>query len=288
MTITALRHLPEPPAQPDPSLRFKRRIHLGASMRELFQSGELTRSLAERDLKSRYKQAVLGVGWAVVTPLLLMVVSSVFFQRVARVDTDPAPYALFSYLGTLPWSFFNSALSNGGQSLVANNTLLNKVYCPREVFPIAAVLVSAVDLAIATGVLGVLFVLYGYGPTATAVWVPVLLAIQVAFTLGVVFIFSGVLVYVRDLRQALPMILQVGLFATPVFYGVDKFPQDLLTLYATVNPLVGVIDGYRRTVLYGQSPDWSLVGPGAATSLVILIVGYLVLKRLETRFADVA
>jgi ABC-2 type transport system permease protein/lipopolysaccharide transport system permease protein len=257
-------------------------------LRELRGTGDLVRALAERDLRSRYKQAAFGAAWAVVMPLLLMVVSTVFFQRVARQETGPAPYALFSYLGTLPWAFVNSSITSGAGVFISNNSLLNKVYCPREVFPLASIAVALADLLIGTAVLGVLFGVYGYGPTATAIWVPVLFAIQVLFTLGVTFALSGLVVYLRDLRQLVPLVLQVGLLATPVFYGVDRLPEGLARWYGTFNPLVGVIDGYRRTVLYGQAPDWALTGPGAAMAVVYFVGGYVLLKKLESGFADVA
>ena len=276
------------PEGPDPSTRYRRRLRPSQVLRELRGTGDLVRALAERDLRSRYKQAAFGAAWAVVMPLLLMVVSTVFFQRVARQETDPAPYALYAYLGTLPWAFVNSSITSGAGVFVANNSLLNKVYCPREVFPLASIAVALADLLVGIAVLGVLFAGFGYGPTATAVWVPVLLAIQFLFTLGITFALSGLVVYLRDLRQLVPLVIQVGLLATPVFYGVDRLPDGMVRWYATFNPLVGVIDGYRRTVLYGQAPDWSLVGPGAAMAVVYFVAGYALLKKLESGFADVA
>lgn len=287
--MTARAELPEEVVDgPDPSTRFRRRLRPLRAARDLVAARELVRSLAERDLRSRYKQAAFGVAWAVAMPLLLMVVSTVFVQRVARIDSSPAPYALFSYLGTLPWAFFSSSLTSGGGSLVANNSLLNKVYFPREVFPISSVAVAAVDLAIGTAVLGLLFAIYGYAPSVTSYWVPLLFLIQLCFTLGITFLLAGAIVYVRDIRQFVPLLLQIGLFATPIFYGPDRLPQSTLRVYAACNPLVGVIDGYRRAVLYDQAPDWALVGPGAVTAVVVLVVGYLSLKKLETGFADVA
>lgn len=276
------------PKAPPPELRFKRRIRLLASLTELWRSRELVRTLAERELRSRYKQSALGLGWSVATPLILMVVFTLFFKKLGKIDTSPAPYALFSYLGLLPWTFFTSSFSTGGQSLVVNSNLLNKVYCPREVFPLAAVAVAGVDMVISTGVLGLLFLIFGYAPKATSVYVPVLLLVQVAFTVGVTLIVSGVLVYVRDLRQLMPMVIQIGLFATPVAYGIDVIPSQYRLLYSIINPFVPVLDGYRRAVLYGQAPQWHLLGPAAVSSAVVLTAGYLLLKRLETGFADVA
>lgn len=274
---------------PPPELRFRRGIRPVRSLKELWRSRELVQSLTEREIRVRYKQAVLGFSWAVVTPFALMVVFTLFVNRVADIDIpNGAPYPLFAYLGLLPWTFFSISLLQGGQSLVLNTALLNKVYCPREVFPLASVGVAAVDTTIALLVLGVLFVVFGFVPETTSVWAPLLLLIQVAFTLGVTLFVAAIMVYLRDLRHGLPIILQVGLFATPVAYGLDVVPASLQTLYAVLNPLAPVIDGYRRTVLYGLPPDWSLVGPAAASATVVLVGAYLLFKRLETGFADVA
>jgi ABC-type polysaccharide/polyol phosphate export permease len=276
------------PSQPPSELLFRPKLRVLAAVREVWRGRELVRTLAERDFRVRYKQAVLGVAWAVLTPLALMVVFTVFFQRVAKVDTGGAPYALFAYLGLLPWTFFSTSVAQGGQSLVLNNQLLNKVYCPREVFPMASTVVAAIDTTIAVAVLGLLFVVTGFVPKATSVWVPVLLAVQVAFTFGATLVISAVLVFFRDLRHALPVILQLGLFATPVAYGMDVVPEDLQVLYSAVNPLAPVIDGYRRTILLGLPPDWQLLVPGAVVSAVLLVAGYAVFKRMEPGFADYA
>ena len=274
----------EPPAD----ILFRLRVRLIPAVREVWQRRELVRTLAERDLRVRYKQAVLGVAWSILTPLALMVVFTVFFQRVAKVDTGGAPYALFTYLGLLPWTFFSTSVAQGGQSLVVNNQLVNKVYCPREVFPLASMAVAAVDTALATLVLGLLFAVTGFMPKLTGVWVPVLLAVQVAFTFGVTLVLSAVLVFLRELCHVLPIILQLGLFATPVAYGMDVVAKPLQVLYSVANPLAPVIDGYRRTVLLGLPPDWGLLGPAAVAAALWLAVGYVVFKRLEPGFADYA
>ena len=276
--------LEEPPAE----IRYRRVVRPGAALRELFRSRELVFTLAEREIRARYKQSSLGMSWSVLTPVLLMIVFTLFFRRVADVDTGGAPYAIFSYIGLLPWTFFSSSVSNGGQSLVINANLLNKVYCPREVFPLSSIGVAGIDGMISALVLGVLFLIYGVMPEPQTAWVPLLLVVQLAFTTGVTLIISAVLVYLRDLRQALPMVLQLGLFASPVAYGVEAIPDSYRLLYAVVNPLGPVIDGYRRTVLEGRSPDWGFLAPAAVSAFVVLLAGYLIFKRLETRFADVA
>ena len=273
---------------PPPEILFRLKLSIFAAIREVWTARELVRTLAERDFRIRYKQAVLGFAWAVLTPVSLMVVFTLFFKRVANVDTGGAPYVLFAYLGLLPWTFFSTSVAQGGQTLVTNSALLQKVYCPREVFPLASCLVAAIDTAIATVVLGVLFVVTGYAPRLTTLWVPVLLVVQVAFTFGVALVTSGVLVFFRDLRHALPIILQLGLFATPVAYGMNVVPSSLQVLYCAANPLAPVIDGYRRTVLLGQAPDWHLLLPGSITATALLVIGYVVFKRLEPGFADYA
>ena len=273
---------------PPRDLRYRFRLRLGSRFVELWRSRELVWTLGERELRARYKQAFLGFAWSVISPIVLMVVFTVFFRRVVKVDTGGAPYALFSYLGLLPWTFFSGAVSNGGQVLLLNKHLLNKVYCPREVFPLAMVFTSTFDTLIALLALGLLFALTGFTPKITSYWIPLLVSIQFAFTIGITLIVSAATVYFRDMRQALPLLLQLGLFATPVAYGINLVPPRLLTIYAALNPLAGVIDGYRRTILSGLPPDWQLLIPGAITSTIVLVFGYAFFKRLEAGFADVA
>jgi ABC-type polysaccharide/polyol phosphate export permease len=274
---------------PPPELRFKRRIRLLASLREVWRRRELVRSLAERELRARYKQAILGFAWAVITPLLLMLVFTLVFPRVAEVSTSGAPYPLFAYLGLLPWAFFSTSVSSGGQSILTNMTLLNKVYCPREVFPIASVGVAGTDSAVAVVVLCLLFVVTGFVPHPEAVWIPLLLLVQVVFTLGVTMAMSAVIVYLRDLRHTLPIILQLGLFVTPVALSLDDLvPERWQPLYVAINPLAAVIEGYRRTILLGLPPDGQLTAIATVSAVVVLIGGYALFKRLETGFADVA
>jgi ABC-type polysaccharide/polyol phosphate export permease len=273
---------------PPRDLRFKRDIRLRHSVRELWHARELISVLAERDLRARYKATVLGALWAVLIPIIIMLVFTFLFQKVAKVDTNGAPYPLFAYLGLLPWTFFSSSVSTGGGTLRGNSGLLNRVYCPREVFPLSSMAVAAVDTAISLSILVILFALLGVLPKPQIVWVPPLVAIQLAFTAGITLLVSSLAVYFRDIRHVLPILLQVGLFATPVAYGLDAIPASMQSLYAFLNPLGPVIDGYRRTILFGDAPDWNLVALAATAALVWLLGGYAIFKRLETGFADVA
>jgi ABC-type polysaccharide/polyol phosphate export permease len=278
----------ELPDGPPPELRFRRRVRLGRSLREAWHARELVVTLAQRDFLVRYKQAELGIAWALVTPVVLVAIFALLFNRIAHVDTNGAPYVLFAYLGLLPWTFFSTTLTQSATCLLNNRPLLNKVRFPREVFPVSLAVVSGVDSAIACLVLAVLFVFYGEVPAATSVCVPALFAIQVAFTLAVALFASIVVVYLRDLSLAIPMLLQVGLFATPVAYGLDAVPGWLLPIYSAVNPLGPVIDGYRRSILYGEWPAAMPTAIAAVSATVMLAGAYLVFKRLEPGIADVA
>jgi ABC-2 type transport system permease protein/lipopolysaccharide transport system permease protein len=286
-------HDPRPaerPLEPRPEIWFHRRINVFSALRELWDFRELTVTLAERDLRVRYKQAALGIAWAVVAPVVMMLAFTVLFNRFAKVNTGGAPYALFSYLGLLPWTFFSNSVSQGGLSLVSNVQLLNKLYCPREVFPIAAIADAAVDAAIATCLLALLFPITGFAPKAQVYYVPLLMIVLVMFTVGVTLAVSAILVYMRDLRLALPLLIQVGLFVTPVVYGTGSISSSkaFLIVFSAINPLVPVIDGMRSAMLNGMSPNWASLGVGAISALLYLLGGFMLFKRMETGMADIA
>lgn len=274
---------------PPPQLTYKRALRPGAMLRELWRARELVAVLTERELRVRYKQTKMGFAWALALPLMMMVVFAVFFSEAVDVDTGGTPEPLFFYVGLLPWTFFASSVSIGALSITTNLSLINKVYCPREVFPLAAIGTAAVDGLVASSVLALLFLGWGTVPETTVVWVPVLLAVQLAFTVGVTLLLAGFVVYLRDLRQVLPMVVQFAMFATPVAYGLDDYLDERWQPIASaLNPLIPVIDGYRRTVLLGKAPVGGLLAIAAVASLVALIGGFMVFKRLETGFADVA
>jgi len=278
------------PSEPRPEIWFRRRVGLFSALRELWRFRELTATIAERDLRVRYKQAVLGVAWAVIAPVVMLVAFTVLLNRVAKVDTHGTPYALFSYLGLLPWTFFSSSVTGGGMSLVTNNELLNKLYCPREVFPIAGIVDAAFDALIATCLLPLLFIITGFAPKVEIFYMPLLLLVLLVFTLGVTLAVSACVVYARDLRLVLPLAIQVGLFVTPVAYGATSISGSKLFLigYSAINPLVPVIDGLRATALVGTHPEWISLGVGAASATLYLLGAFKLFKRLETGMADIA
>ena len=278
------------PSEPRREIWFHRRVSLIGALKELWAFRELTMTIAERDLRVRYKQAALGIVWAVIAPVVMMIAFTVLLHRVAKVNTGGAPYALFSYLGLLPWTFFSSSISNGGLSLVSNNELLNKLYCPREVFPIAAIADATVDALIATCVLALLFPITGFAPKIEVYYLPLFLIVMAMFTLGLTLAVSAIVVYVRDLRLVLPLAIQVGLFLTPVVYVASSISSSkaFLVGFSAINPLVPVIDGMRDTVLGGGAPEWISLGVGTVTSLIYLLGGFMLFKRLETGMADIA
>ena len=277
-------------SEPPKNIWFKRRVNPIKAAVELWSFRELIFTLAERDLRIRYKQAVLGIAWAVITPIFMMLVFTLIFQKFVKVNTNGAPYALFSYLGLLPWTFFSTSVATGGLSLVTNQPLLNKLYCPREVFPIAAIADALVDALIATMVLALIFPIVSYAPKPEIFYLPLLLLVLCMFTLAATMVAAALTVYMRDLRLVLPLVIQIGLFVTPVVYSASSISksQSFLIPFSILNPLVPVIDGMRRTILQGLPPQWVPLGAGAASSLVFLIFGFMLFKRLETGMADIA
>jgi ABC-type polysaccharide/polyol phosphate export permease len=275
------------PQVPPPQLRHRPSVQPLRVARDVWAARELVRSLAERDLRARYKQAFLGWGWALAQPLSLLLVFTFFSKRVGHIGTAGAPYPLYAMVGLLGWQFFSSSLTSSGLSLLNNTPLLNKVYCPRQAFPLAGICVAVVDAAIGAVALLALFVNYHRAPTLTALWLPVVLLLQVVFTIAVVLLLSSIMVYARDLRSALPLVLQFLLLATPVAYGMNVFGPRTRMLYSLLNPMGPIIDSYRRILLFAQQPDWALLGIASASSLLLAIVAWVVFARLESGMADV-
>jgi ABC-2 type transport system permease protein/lipopolysaccharide transport system permease protein len=258
-------------------------------MKELWHNRHTMFNLGLREIRVQYNQAILGLAWAVLTPVVQMVVFTVFFKNFAgiKVQTHGVSYPVFLYTGLLAWGFFSSATTSAGQVLVSN-PLLNKVYAPREVFPLATIGTSAFNSLISTVVLAFLCVMYQDWLQPEAIWVPLLLLILVGFTVGVGLIVSALTVYLRDLRQALPLLLQVGLFVSSVVVGIDTIPARWRGLYCFLDPPAMVIDALRQTALYGNQPNLTYLGLSSVSTVIVLVGGYLLFKQLETGFADVS
>jgi ABC-type polysaccharide/polyol phosphate export permease len=275
------------PDNPPPELRYKHRVGFFASAAELWRNREIVRSLADRDFRARYKQAMLGFGWAIINPLILVLVFTFTIRRFANVHTHGVPYSIWAYTGLVAWTFFAGSVSWASMCLINNQALLNKVKFPREAFPVASVALSSIDTAISLVGLVAYLAIFEFLPKSTSYWIPVIFLVQLAFTLGVSLLLSIIVVYVRDLRQIVPIIIQIGIFASPVAYNITQLLKpSWRPIYCTLNPMAAVIDSYRRVILYGQMPHWEYLVPGAAASLVVLVGGLRIFKRLETGIAD--
>jgi ABC-type polysaccharide/polyol phosphate export permease len=261
---------------------------LVGSLRDLHRDRRVATALASRVLKARYKRTFLGVAWALLAPLAYSVVFIIVFDRVANVETRGIPYPIFVYSALVPWSFFSASFNDGAQSILNNTALVNRLPVSRMSFPLASLLVAFVDMLIAAALLPLLMIVFGAAPTLTTIWVPVLFLVQAVLTAGVVLIFAATAPYLRDIRHALPLIAQSLLLVTPVAYGFWAITSNYRTLVSFINPLAPVIDGYRRVIFLGESPEWATFFPAFASSTAVFIAGVLVFDRLQRGFADVA
>lgn len=253
---------------------------------EVWAYRELLYFLVWREIKVRYKQTAIGVSWAIVQPFMTMVVFSVFFGRFAGIPSDGVPYPVFAYCALLPWQLFAFALAESTNSVVNNQRLLTKVYFPRVILPLAAIGVGLVDFGLAFLVLFGLMAYFGVG-LASAIWtVPLWAALGVVTALGAGLWLSALNVAYRDIRYAVPFLTQIWLFATPVAYPTSIVPEAWRPLYA-LNPMVGVVDGFRWALLGTSRPALLTVGVSAASVLLLLVSGLYYFRRTERTFADI-
>lgn len=257
-----------------------------AQLRELGQYAHLIFSFARRDLRARYRQALLGMAWAVFQPFSLMIVMTFVFSRLARISSDGLPYPIFVYTGLIFWTFFASSVSRGTMAIVANANLVRKIYFPRETLLLAVLLEAGLDLLLASTMLGAMLVYARIALGWIVLWVAPLLALQLVFTAAVMCVLSAVEVHFRDVGHAVPLGLQLAMFVSPVAYPLSAVPERFLPLYA-LNPMASIIDGYRRVILLGVAPDLSHLALALVVSLVAAGLGYALFKRAERTFADV-
>lgn len=253
---------------------------------DLWAHRDLLYFLAWRDVKVRYTQAAMGVGWAVVQPLLMMAVFSIFLGRLAKVPSNGVPYPVFVFCGLVPWTYFANSVATATESLVSSSNLVSKVYFPRLVMPLAALMSWLPDLVIASVILIGLMFAYGLAPAWTALLLPVFAigALIAASSVGVWL--SALNVAYRDVRYAVPFMIQLGLFASPVVYPATLVPSRFRALYG-LNPMAGVVEGFRWALIgHGHAP-WALMAVSAVTAGVLLLGGLLYFRRVEHGFADV-
>lgn len=262
-----------------------RRGGFGIDLRELWAYRELLFFLAWRDVKVRYKQTLLGIIWVVIQPLLLTLVFTVFLGKLVRVPSTGVPYPLMVYTGLLPWTFFSSALLNSGSSIVQNAHLITKVYFPRIVIPAAAIGARLVDLAVSFVILIGLLAYYGVGVGKQIWMLPFLLLLLTMFTLALGMFISAINVKYRDVGMMLPVIVQLGMFVSPVLYQLSLVPESWRALYIW-NPLVGIITGFRSSLL-GDPVSWPALGISVGFTIVMFLYAATVFRRVERGFADV-
>jgi lipopolysaccharide transport system permease protein len=260
-------------------------MRLLRDLQALYRHRELLWIWTLREIKVRYKQSVLGIAWAVLQPLALMLVFTTVFSVLVKIPTDDVPYPVFSYTALLAWTFFATAVSFAIPTLVNNLNLVTKVYFPREILPIASVGAAFVDFLVAGGLLVVVLVYYQIPFEVTLLWVPLLVGVQVLLTLGVVLPASALNVFYRDIRFVVPLAIQLWLYATPVIYPVSLVPAPVRPLYI-LNPMVGLIDSYRRVIVQGLPPVPEYLAISTVVSLVLAVAGYTYFKRSEASFAD--
>lgn len=255
--------------------------------RELLHYRDLFYFLVWRDIKVRYAQSVLGIGWAVIQPLFSMLVFTIVFGRLAKVSSDGAPYALFSFAAMVPWSYFANSLGDSSGSLASGQSMLSKVYFPRLILPMVGVVSKLVDFVIALGVLALLMAWYRKVPTANVAFLPLLVVIMAVTASGAGMWLSALSVQYRDIRYGMGFGVQLLMYAAPVVYPASLIPTEWQLAYA-LNPMVGVIEGFRSALLATNPMPWAWIGVGALAAAGLFLGGSLYFRRMERTFADLA
>lgn len=273
-------------ASPTPRITFiePSRGWVSLNLRELWEYRTLIYFLILRNLKVRYKQTILGVSWVILQPFLSMVVFTVFFGNLAKIPSDGVPYPIFSYAGLLPWLFFANGLNRASGSMVTG--IINKVYFPRLAMPVSAVVSGGVDFVLACSILVGMMFFYGIYPGWAILWLPFLALLAAIVALGAGLWLSAINVHYRDVRQVLPFLIQMWMFASPVVYPTSILPERWHLLYG-INPMAGVIEGFRWALLGTSEAPIAIISIASVVAITLLITGAFFFKRMERTFADV-
>lgn len=276
-----------------PPPRQSYRQGMWAGIRQLVRFREVVYTLAWRDIRVRYKQAALGATWALLNPLVLMVLFSLVFGIVARIDTPGGvPYPIFSYVALVPWALFSGSLQYGATSVISNGSIIRKVYCPREAFPLAATFGAGFDFLMSSVVLLGMLLAYGFFPSVTWVAAVGLILVLYMLSLALTMLVSVTTAFYRDVRYGVPLIVQALLFATPVGYPLERVMDSglspaLKTLYVYGNPLTPLMEGIRRTLLFGRWPELTPTLVAVGITVVLMAVAYWTFKRFDAVISDV-
>jgi len=247
---------------------------------------ELLIAFVRRDFQVRYSQSIVGLGWAIAQPLCLMFVFSLVFGKFVKVDTEGIPYPIFVYSCLVPWSFFGSALGRGTASIVVESNIIKKVAVSRILFPVAAVLASFVDFLIAGLIMVVMMIYYHVTWSPWVLMVFPLTTLLMLLTIGLSLFLCSINAYFRDIHFGLPLATQILFYASPIVYAVNVVPDNLRWAY-DLNPMAGMMVGFRNVLVKGMAPDWELLGIATVVTLVVCFIGYGVFRRLEGNFADI-
>jgi lipopolysaccharide transport system permease protein len=261
-------------------------LKLLGSLALLVQYKDLLMTLSAHRVKVRYKQSVLGIFWAILQPLSLMLIYTVIFSLVARMPSDGTPYAVFSYIALLPWTYFSTCVTNSTGGLVSHAQLVTKVYFPREILPLSYVFAALFDFLVASTVLAGLLFYYRVHLTLNALYALPIILVLTLFATSMSLFFSATQVRFRDIGVAVPLLLQIWMFASPVVYPLSSVPAQWRSLYL-LNPMAGVIENFRQTILLGASPDFYSLGISTAIAVVLLPISYIYFKHVEATVADI-
>jgi len=259
--------------------------------KELIDYKDLLYFLIKRDVLTLYKQTVLGFTWAIIRPVFSMIVFSIVFGQLARIESDGIPYPIFSYAALIPWTYFSAALTSSVTSVIGGRAIFTKVYFPRLIIPLVPVLSKLVDFAISFIILIGLMIWYGIAPTLNIFWLPLLILLMILTSMGIGMWLSAMAIQYRDIQQGTPFLTQLLMYAAPVVWPVslisEKFGESTKLIYG-LYPMVGVIEGFRSTLLGTNPMPWDLIGMGTLTSVFLFLTGSIYFKRKERIFADVA
>lgn len=247
---------------------------------------DLLGQLTAREIKARYKQSILGYAWVLLVPLVRLIVMSVVFSLFFRISTDPIPYPLFLFAALVPWTFTSSAVATATSSLVANGNLITKIKLPREIFPVAAILVKGVDFLLSLVVLGLLMLYFQFPLHITVVALPIIMVVQFILVAGVSLFLAAINVYYRDVENLLEVIMMVWMYLTPVIYPPEFIPEQYMQLF-NLNPMMGIVNAYRNVLLWGVWPPVESFAYAVGISLLLFFTGFAFFKSKSKYFADV-